>query len=177
MASILTDPQNSERSAEEVATLCIEALDDARARTHRLAVVGQIQYEAPGPVHTVVLGPFSCRGLLDTEEKFRGLLTGPVGAREIGQDLAYDPASKTGRGRFLLAPAFFKARDAWAFYKGAGPAEVVADALPLLPRDIVPVCSCGLKARPQCRWCGQAAHHPCPLHEPEAQTHRCRQAA
>ncbi|MFI6103085.1 hypothetical protein [Streptomyces sp. NPDC051310] len=42
---------------------------------------------------------------------------------------------------------------------------------------IVPVCLCGLKAIPACRWCGQAVQHPCPKHDPGAQTHSCRTAA
>lgn len=178
LATILTDEQNSARSAEQIAALCIEALDDVRSRTHRLAVVGQIQYQAPGPAHTVVLGPFSSRGILDSEEKFRRAVEGTCGAREIGQHLAWDPAGKTGRGRFMLAPMFMKPRDAWDFYRGQGSAEAVAElVVNHLPREIVPTCLCGLKARPVCRWCGMAAEHPCPLHQPEAQPHRCRQAA
>jgi hypothetical protein len=77
----------------------------------------------------------------------------------------------------MLAPMFWNARDAWDFYRGAGPAQAVAEIVQQLPRDIVPVCSCGLKARPICRWCGNAVAHPCPLHKPEAQTHACRQPA
>jgi hypothetical protein len=177
LEAILTDPQNSERSASEVAQLCIDALDAVRARTHRLAIVGQISYGPQEETRTVVLGPFSARGLLDSEEKLRRVIEGGTAAREIGQNLAWDPASKIGRGRFMLAPAFWRARDAWDFYRGDAPAQAVVEVARTLPREIVPVCLCGLKEAPACRWCGEAVTHPCPLHEPEAPTHPCREAA
>lgn len=117
LAKILTDPQNESRSAEEVAQLVIDELDDVRARTHRLAVVGQIRYGPQEPTHTVVLGPFSARGILDTAEKFERVTAGPVAAREAGGHLAWDAKTGTGTGRFMFAPAFFKPRDAWDFFR------------------------------------------------------------
>jgi hypothetical protein len=176
LESILTDPQNSQRTASEVAELCIDALDAVRARTHRLAIVGQIRYGPQEETRTVVLGPYSARGLLDSEEKLRRATEGGTAAREIGQNLTWDPASKIGRGRFMFAPAFWRARDAWDYYRGDAPAQAVVEIARTAPRDIVPVCLCGLKATPACRWCGQAVQHPCPLHEPGAEFHRCTAA-
>ncbi|MGA4942167.1 hypothetical protein [Streptomyces cinereoruber] len=176
VASALADPENAERTAEEVAAAAIQALDDVRSRTHRLAVVGQIQYGPQEPVHTVILGPFSCRGILDSEVKFRKALEGPLSAREAGQGLAWDPMRKRGRGRFMLAPMFWSARDAWDFYRGSEVAEEVVEAVSVLPRGISPACLCGLKHVPPCRHCGQAYEHHCPLHEPEAPIHRCKAA-
>jgi len=216
VAAALVDPENVERTAEEVAEAVLErladyvqqlraeevekvaqkvidaigagrpgdipariaeALDAKRAKTHRLAVVGQIQYGPQEPVHTVILGPFSCRGTLDSEEKFRAALNGPLSAREAGQSLAWDPSRKRGRGRFMLAPMFGSAKDAWDFYRGGTVAEEIVQAVTALPRSVTPACTCGLKHRPACRWCGKAIEATCFLHEPEAPVHRCRTAA
>lgn len=118
VGKILTDPENSSRTGEEVAELVIQALDDVRSRTHRLAVVGQIQYGPQEATHTVVLGPFSARGILDTPEKLQRATEGGCAARGVGQQLAWDSKTGTGRGRFMLTPAFFKPRDAWDFFRG-----------------------------------------------------------
>ena len=118
LEKILTDPENSSRSGSEIAEACIQALDDIRAKTHRLAVVGQIRYGPQEATHTVVLGPFSARGILDTQEKFKRATEGGTAAREAGQHLAWDSKTGTGEGRFMLVPAFFKPRDAWDFHRG-----------------------------------------------------------
>jgi hypothetical protein len=49
-------------------------------------------------------------------------------------------------GRFKLVPAFMKPRDAWDFYRGQGPAPVIAETLeqPIF-RRMGPVCLCGLR--------------------------------
>lgn len=152
LAKILTDPENESRSAEEVAQLVIDELDNLRATTHRLAVVGQIQYGPQEPTHTVVLGPFRSPLKLDSEERLPAVLERPcTPAREAGRGLAWDSKSGTGSGRFLLAPAFLKPRDAWDFYRGAGPAPVLAQALEDLPkRTTGPVCLCGLREGVAC---------------------------
>lgn len=116
VAAILTDPENMHRSAEEVAELAIAALDEVRSRTHRLAVVGQVQFEAP-ETHTVVLGPFSARGVLDSQEKFLKATEGGSAARTAGEGIAWDSKTGAGRGRFMLAPAFRHPRDAWNFFR------------------------------------------------------------
>jgi hypothetical protein len=118
VAAILSDQENQNRSAEEIADLVIDCLDDLRARTHRLAVVGQIALpQAPETTHTVVLGPFSARGILDTQEKFRRAVQGGSAARQAGQELAWDTKTGRGRGRFMLAPAFMRPRSAWDFFR------------------------------------------------------------
>ncbi|MFJ2176436.1 hypothetical protein ACIOHE_26535 [Streptomyces sp. NPDC087851] len=176
--AILTDPENSSRTGAEVAEAVIEALDDVRSRTHRLAVVGQIGYGAQGTTHTVVLGPFSARGVLDSPEKFERATEAGTAARTAGQGLAWDARTGLGKGRFMLAPIFFRPRDAWDFFRGAGPAaEAVAEVVESLPREIGPVCSCGLTAALICRVCGTEYVRHCPLHDRTAQPHRCRRAA
>jgi hypothetical protein len=156
LVKILSDPENENRSAEEVAELALaaltdyvkqiradevdriarqvvesiegekaggipariaDAIDDMRSTTHRLAVVGQIKYGPQGATHTVVLGPFRARGILDTQEKFQAAIQGGTAAREAGQHLAWDTKTGTGSGRFLLAPAFRSPRDAWDFFR------------------------------------------------------------
>lgn len=134
------------RSAEEIAQLCIDELDDLRSVSRRLAVVGQIQYSAEGPPHTVVLGPFSARGTLDSPEKFLRATEGGSAARQAGQDLAWDTKTGKGRGRFLLAPAFLRPRAAWDFFRGVDAAPVIAKAMEDLPlKHTGPVCLCGLR--------------------------------
>lgn len=117
LARILADPENRLRTAEEIAELCIDAIDEVRARTRRLAVVGQIQFRPQEETHTVILGPFSCRGVLDHPDKLRKAVEGGSAARTAGQGLAWDPKTQTGRGRFMLAPAFMRPRDAWDFHR------------------------------------------------------------
>ncbi|MEW1547561.1 hypothetical protein [Streptomyces tsukubensis] len=112
IAAVQTDDAGS------IPARVLDAIDARRAQTHRLAVVGQIRYGPQDETHTVVLGPFSSRGILDSREKFLQALEGPSSARTAGLDLAWDPATKTGQGRFMLAPAFSKVRDAWDFYRG-----------------------------------------------------------
>lgn len=120
LAKILTDPENENRSAEEVAQLVIDELDDLRATTHRLAVVGQIAYGPQEPTHTVVLGPFRSPLKLSDDERFNDAVTRPcTAARDAGRHLAWDSKTGTGSGRFMLAPAFMKPRDAWDFYRPA----------------------------------------------------------
>ena len=128
--AVLTDPENLQRTGAEVAELAIQALDDIRSRTHRMAVVGQIRYGPQEATHTVVLGPFSARGILDSQEKFRAAVEGGPAARGVGQQLAWDSKTGFGEGRFMLAPAFLKPRDAWDFFRG--PAKRDSDPMNLL---------------------------------------------
>lgn len=118
MAKILSDPENDSRSAEEIAQLCMDELDSIRATSHRLAVVGQISYGPEEAAHTVVLGPFRSPLKLESEERLQAALERPcTAAREAGRHLAWDSKTGTGRGRFMLAPAFMKPRDAWDFFR------------------------------------------------------------
>lgn len=178
VAAILTDPENENRSAEEVADLVIGTLDDLRARTHRLAVVGQIAFpEAPETARTVVLGPFSCRGILDSQAKFLKAVEGGSAARNAGQDLAWDTRKGTGRGRFMLAPAFMRPRDAWNFFRQPE-AEIPSrfawisesiqrwEAGGSRAAEVKPVCHCGTHTeRILSTSVGPVAPGPCPIHE------------
>ncbi|KUJ70829.1 hypothetical protein ACZ90_00480 [Streptomyces albus subsp. albus] len=126
----------------------------------------------------VVLGPFSSRGVLDSQEKFLRAISGGTAAREAGQHLAWDPKSGRGKGRFMLAPCFRTARDAWDFYRGTGPAGTVAEmATNWRLVEIGPVCTCGLEGDLTCRACGAEYERHCFRHQPEADIHRCRRAA
>jgi hypothetical protein len=180
VATILTDPENRSRSAEEVAELVIIALDDLRSRTHRLAVVGQIKYGPQEPTHTVILGPFSSRGVLDSPEKFVAAVSGGTAARDAGQGLAWDSKTGRGRGRFMLAPAFRAPRDAWDYFRNIprkDAAEITAAVAGWAPPEIGPVCSCGLVRTITCRSCSAEYERHCARHEPGAEVHRCQQAA
>jgi hypothetical protein len=172
LAKILSDPENAQRSAEELAGLILDKVYDlavstakAEIRTEtrreifdkdsearRLAVVGQISFGPQEPTHTVVLGPFYASRPLSSEERFREVVKLPnAQAREAGQHLAWDYKTGKSRGRFMLAPAFMKPRDAWDFYRGAGPAPVIAQALSdIPPKTIKPVCICGLREGVAC---------------------------
>lgn len=177
LSKILSDPGNDDLTAEEVAERAISALDDLRARSHRLAVVGQIRYGPQEETHTVILGPFASRGVLDSREKFLKAVEGGTAAREVGQHLAWDTRTGCGEGRFMLAPAFLKPRDAWDFFRGEGPAEAVTDAVEMIPRSVGPVCTCGMEGHIDCRFCGAPYARHCFQHEPEAEPHRCQRAA
>jgi hypothetical protein len=121
LIEVLEDSANQDKTTEEIAELLIDSLDAARGRTHRLVVVGQISYATPegglSAPHTVVLGPYSARGVLDSQEKFDKAIAGGTAAREAGQSLAWDSKTGTGKGRFMLAPAFLRPRDAWDFFR------------------------------------------------------------
>jgi hypothetical protein len=118
LAKLLSDPENQNRSAEEIAQLIIDELDSLRATSHRLAVVGQVTFGPENTVHTVVLGPFRSPLQLKDQERFEEALKRPcTAARDAGRHLAWDSKTGTGSGRFMLAPAFMKPRDAWDFFR------------------------------------------------------------
>lgn len=167
LAAILSDPENSSRTAEELASLILDRMYDlavstakaeVRAETRReifdkdaearrLAVIGQVSYGPQEATHTVVLGPFHAPLKLTNPERFEAATAKPcTQAREAGQHLAWDTKTGTGRGRFMLAPAFMKPRDAWDFYRGSRAEPIITKALEDLPaRQLGPVCLCGLR--------------------------------
>ncbi|WP_147450945.1 hypothetical protein [Streptomyces hoynatensis] len=158
VADILSDPQNQEKTAEEIAEAVIEKVRETDALVSRVAVVGQIQ-EGSRPPLTVVLGPFSARGILDTPEKFAKATAGGTAARTAGEGLAWNPSTKVGRGRFMLAPIFKSPREAWDFHKeipvfnppGGEYFYQAAHALTAWnPEQIEPACVCGLRAGIYC---------------------------
>jgi hypothetical protein len=181
LVEVLEDETNLDISSQEISEKLLDSLDAVRGRTHRIAVVGQISHEMPGgglsEPQTVVLGPFSSRGILDSPEKFRRALE-TSSARSDGQQLAWDSKTGTGRGRFMLVPAFHRPRDAWDFYRpdkvgdpfAAEITESIARWQPGLwteEHDLGPVCHCAA-TRP-----GRVARTsagdlvkpgPCPIH-------------
>lgn len=176
MTEVLADLENENLSADEVADRCIEALDAVRAKSHRLLVVGQIEYhEAPGTTHTVALGPFSARDTLDTPEKFLKATESGSAAREAGQGLAWDSKTGKSRGRFMLVPAFRTGRDAWNYFRDSFGvisepetwAEIADNAA-----GIEPVCVCGLIKTFDCRFCGNQVEHYCQRHD-KGTPHHC----
>lgn len=149
LAAILADPANEQRSAEELAALILDKMYDLAVTTakaeiradtraeirrqiaerdesvRRLAVVGQISFGPQEETHTVVLGPFYAPHVLKDEERFRAAVAKPCApARDAGQHLAWDSKTGTGRGRFMLAPAFMKPREAWDFYRPEKRADI-----------------------------------------------------
>lgn len=126
---VLNSPEHEGEPSEKVIAAAIQALDEVRARSRRLAVVGQITFGPQDATHTVVLGPFSARGYLDSEAKFAKAVAGGSAARQAGQDLAWDPKTTRGRGRFMLVPAFTSPRDAWDFFRAD---KLPEDELPRL---------------------------------------------
>lgn len=96
LAAILTDPDNQDKSPEDIAEELIEALDDLRSQTHRIAVVAQYQWTGGEPT-VAVLGPFSTRA--------------PTAARAVGGGMA--GTAQGGSGRFMLVPAYASVKAAW----------------------------------------------------------------
>jgi hypothetical protein len=172
LVKILSDKANQSRSAEELASLILEKMydlavsaakaevrDETRreifdkdSEARRLAVIGQITTGPQEAVQTVVLGPFYAPLRLTSEERFRAVLGKPcTPARDAGRHLAWDYKTGTGRGRFMLAPAFMKPREAWDFYRGTQAEPIIAKALEDLPaKPIGPVCLCGLREGVTC---------------------------
>jgi hypothetical protein len=177
LTEVLENPDNEHISTTSICELLLDAVDLVRGRSHRLAVVGQITHEGEEP-HVVVLGPYSARGVLDSQEKFDKAVSGGTAARSDGQQLAWDSKTGTGKGRFMLVPAFHRPRDAWDFYRpdkagesfAAEITESIARWQPGLwteEYDLGPVCHCAA-TRP-----GRVARTsagdlvrpgPCPIH-------------
>ncbi|MDT0442291.1 hypothetical protein [Streptomyces johnsoniae] len=181
VADLLSSPENENRTAEEVAELVVELVQEELARTNRVAVVAQIQ-EGPRPPMVVALGPFSARGILDTPGKFLKAVSGGTAARTAGEGLAWNPSTKVGRGRFMLVPILRTPRDAWLFY-GQLPEDERPDEGDLYaaaremtawnPEAIEPACVCGLTHVHPCPQCGQPNTHHCYRHQLGEQ-HNCR---
>lgn len=117
MYSLAVSTAKAEIRTEERADIRRQ-ISERDAAVRRLAVVGQISFGPQDETHTVVLGPFYAPQAIDTEENFRAAVAKPCrDAREPAQHLAWDARTGTGRGRFMLAPAFLKPRDAWNFFR------------------------------------------------------------
>ncbi|ONK10407.1 hypothetical protein [Streptomyces sp. MP131-18] len=168
-------------SPEEVAGEATEKIRELDSQTDRVMVVGQIQ-EGPRPPLTVALGPFSSRGKIDSPQAFLRATAGGTAARAAAEGLAWNPSTKLGKGRFMLAPIFRSPREAWAFYSQlpveGRPAEsdLYAAAREMTawdPEAIEPACVCGLTHQHPCPTCGQLAAHYCHKHQ-RGEQHSCR---
>lgn len=129
VAAILSNPENSDLSAEEVAARVIAALDDKRAKTHNLIVVGRFGFEDQ-EVFQAAVGPLSTRA--------------GKAAISVGERFAWDYKSKTGTGRFMLLPLLRDPGRAWDYARTqrAFPEEI-KDDLEAMVRDQLPPCCCG----------------------------------
>lgn len=187
LAEVLEDPANADKSTEDISQLLIDAIDSTRSKSHRLAVVGQIYPEGASSPLTVVLGPYSSRSF-DTPEKFQKVVGSPTSARTEAQNLAWDIKMGSGKGRFMLAPAFMRARQAWDFYRPEAdpvkknPMHLLAPPPPHITESIdrweaggwaeavsyPPACHCGMPDHPRTTSLGDVVElGPCPRHREE----------
>lgn len=193
LAEVLEDPANADKTTEDISHLLIDAIDAVRSRTHRLAVVAQLSMDSRPPL-VVVMGPYSARSILDTPDKFRNVVEAGSSARTEGQQLAWDSKTGTGRGQFMLAPAFARPRQAWDFYR---PKKTDADEAADNPMNFLvpppphiaasidrweaglwadevnnpPACHCGLVNRSRTTSLGDVVElGPCPRHREEKGT-------
>lgn len=130
----------------------IEAVEEHQGSTQRLLVVGQIQYDGSEEVHTVALGPFGARGVLDTPDKFKKAAEASTAAHEKGGRLAWDTKTGRGSGRYMVVPLFRTPVDAWNFYRssgGVGPDVIVRNIEASIRgpqlEEILPACTCGVR--------------------------------
>ncbi len=190
LAEVLEDPSNQDKTTEEISQLLIDAIDGVRSKTHRLAVVAQLSMPSRSAL-TLVLGPFASRGTLDTPDKFLSVVEGGSSARNEGQGLAWDTKTGTGRGRFMLAPAFMRPRQAWDFYRPSkdsaedNPMNFLVPPPPHIAESIArwdagawanevdygPACHCGLREHARTTSLGDVVElGPCPKHREESKS-------
>lgn len=141
LVPILSDPDNESRTAEELAALLVDALDDLRAKSPRIAVVVRHRWLDTDDYSLAVLGPFGARA--------HGR------AREMGEAACFALAHP-GDGRAVPVPAYASPRDAWAVLKPPSAADqlkaqVAADVAAWSPGSIwegddsdLRRCSCGV---------------------------------
>jgi len=128
----------AEAILSEVEQLQAAALE-ADEKKQKLVVVGQIQFPGEENPHVVSLGPFGGRAV--------------GAASKAGEGLAWDSKSGTGKGRFMVVPAFSSARAAWDHYRKNRP-EIEDELVVMnqIQRTISdgPVCECGLRNSTYC---------------------------
>lgn len=90
------DGLNSAAVAKLVAKAALDAAEATRNKNAKFGAVAQINLP-DGELNHFLVGPFS------TELK----------ARTAAEGFAWDPKSKTGRGRFMVIPIVNKPADAW----------------------------------------------------------------
>lgn len=148
LVPILSDPENADRTPEEIAESLIRALDAVRADHNRLAVVVRHRWGVDGEYHMAVLGPVGVRAMAE--------------AHRLGQAAATTLAH-SGDGRYALVPAYPNPRAAWQAIKPPPAAEVMRQRLaaeiaayrpsgdPWDGEMPPPTCCCGLSSGNPCR--------------------------
>lgn len=138
VATILSDPQNAELTAEEVAEKAIEVLDELRSKTDNLIVLGHFRINEDES-YVAAVGPLSTRAT--------------ARARGVGEHFAWDYKTRKGTGKFVLVPLIRDPREAWDHLrKEQRPPLEVQQAfgeMPYyatgVPYSSVPACICGVK--------------------------------
>lgn len=147
IVKILNDPVNE---GDHVANVAEQIFDTVTSAIWKgsIAVIGQIQPDGEDGPFPVVLGPFTARGKLDSEEKWREAAKSHTTSRSAGGGLSWHTVFGTGRGRYTLAPVFKDARSAWAFYQASRP-EVEEEVQEIFSTirgseiNVGPTCLCG----------------------------------
>lgn len=93
----MSDPQNADRTLDDIAELVIKALDEVRAQTHRIAVIANYRWRVDEEPQLAFIGPFDTRV--------------PSAAKAMGSAMA--GTSTGGSGKWMLVPAYANARAAW----------------------------------------------------------------
>lgn len=162
VAQVLSNPQNSDLTAEEVAEKAIEAYEAQRAKTHNLIVLGHFRLDNDTSFVSAV-GPLSSRAV--------------TAARDMGERFAWDWRTKRGTGKFVRVPLIRDPHAAWDAARAATDVETeqlvigeaLEDALSIQMDDQLtarygPTCICGLPDRPRYNSLGHLASIACQLH-------------
>lgn len=152
VAKVLSDPQNAELTAEEVAEKAIEAYEEAQASTHNLIVLGHFRLEDDRS-YVAAVGPLSTRAVMR--------------AKEVGERFAWDYKTRKGTGKYTLVPLIRDPNRAWDDVRADQVRAVAATsalrgALSLDP--YAPGCICGLPSHPRYNSLGDLADMVCPRH-------------
>lgn len=144
LAAILADPENDRRTAEQMAALLVDALDEERATHPRIAVVVRHRWLSTDSYSLAVLGPFGARA--------HGR------AREMGE-AACAALAHPGDGTAVPVPVYASPRDAWNALKPPPAADLLKEQV---ARDLkdwspglwtgsskpCPTCRCGISDKP-----------------------------
>lgn len=150
IVAILEDESNKDELVGDVAQLILDTVEELQGEQKRIAVVGQIRSAYADDVFPVVLGPYTARGTLNTQEKWQKAAESHTTSRSDAGSLAWDTTVKTGKGRYMLAPMLKNARAAWDFYRVAKPdmedeIQEIFSTIRGSEINIGPVCVCGMR--------------------------------
>lgn len=150
VADVLSDPENAELSAEEVAEKVISAYEAAQAATNNLIVLGHFRLEDDSS-YVAAVGPLSTRAT--------------ARARGVGERFAWDYKTRRGTGKYVLVPLIRDPNQAWDEARAAQVDTIKeATGFALSADPFGPVCLCGLPEHPRYNSLGDAAQLACPLH-------------